>query len=57
MGRLAESSAMILSERADILGEQMMNGLEHITTKSVLFNQSVGDVHKRSGEYVITVRR
>ena len=44
MGRQTATNMMSLSERADALEEQMMHELEHIITKSVLFNLAEGKV-------------
>src|SRR5262245_51087774 len=48
MGPQASSSAKTLSERADALEEHMMHELEHIVTKSVLFNLGNGKVEMES---------
>ena len=40
----AHPATMTLSERADALEEHMMHELEHIVTKSVLFNLADGKV-------------
>jgi hypothetical protein len=42
--------AMTLSERADALEEHMMHELEHIVTKSVLFNLADGKVAMEDGK-------
>src|SRR5918911_4243658 len=42
-------SAMTLSQRADALEEHMMHELEHIITKSVLFNLADGKVEIENG--------
>jgi hypothetical protein len=49
MGTQAAPSAKTLSERADALEERMMHELEHIVTKSVLFNFGDGKVGMESG--------
>src|SRR5260370_29031642 len=43
------ASAMTLSERADALEEHMMHELEHVVTKSVLFNLADGKVTTDDG--------
>src|SRR5262249_57699417 len=43
------ASAMTASGRADALKEQMMHELEHIVTKSVLFNLGDGRVEMEGG--------
>src|SRR6266481_6463064 len=43
------AQAMTLSERADALEEHMMHELEHIVTKSVLFNLADGRVTTEDG--------
>src|SRR6266850_5704528 len=43
------ANTMTLSERADALEEHMMHELEHIVTKSVLFNLADGKVEMESG--------
>ena len=43
------ASTMTMSERADALEEQMMHDLEHIVTKSVLFNLADGKVEMEGG--------
>ena len=49
MGPQAAAGAKTLSERADALEEHMMHELEHIVTKSVLFNLGDGKVEMDSG--------
>src|SRR5690348_14041765 len=44
-----QAPALSLSERADALEERMMHELEHIVTKSVLFNLADGYVGMDSG--------
>ena len=44
---------MTLSERADALEEQMMHELEHIVTKSVLFNLADGKVEMEGGNALL----
>ena len=43
------ASPMTMSDRADALEEQKMHELEHIITKSVLFNLADGKVATESG--------
>src|SRR5262245_43382987 len=49
----AGPQAMTLSERADALEERMMHELEHIVTKSVLFNMADGKVEIEGGAALI----
>ncbi len=49
MNGQAQAKTATLSERADALEEQMMHELEHIITKSVLFNLADGKVEMESG--------
>ena len=49
MGSQAASSQMTLSERADALEEHMMHEMEHIITKSVLYNLGDGKVEMDGG--------
>ena len=45
----AAARARTMSEQADALEEHMMHELEHIVTKSVLFNLGDGKVEMESG--------
>ena len=47
------ASPMTLSDRADALEEQMMHELEHIVTKSVLFNLADGKVEMEGGNALL----
>src|SRR5215470_8345110 len=47
--KMQDTTAMTVSERADALEERMMHDLEHIITKSVLFNLADGKVEIESG--------
>src|SRR5262245_65664821 len=49
----AGPQAMTMAERADALEEQMMHELEHIVTKSVLFNLADGKVTMEGGNELL----
>ena len=52
------AAAMTMSERADALEEHKMHELEHIITKSVLFNLADGKVETVSGAALpVTTKR